>query len=183
MEQKGCRADSGVPVLQQVTLGETTIGDQVTGDLLAYVVRAEAAVYVDSSNLARVAAKLDAKIIGKTFTIAQRGKGGSVLECDIRPLDALPGDKPAEIGDGKVLDNHVCTRAEPGSCCHVIKEDGTLDYSFKAPSYGMSWCQVDRKELCASWLAQENCETFFFALCQPAPGFTRPITAWVCSIE
>jgi hypothetical protein len=183
MERQGCRDAKGVPELRTVTLGQTTIGDQVTSDLLAYVVRATATVYVDDADLARVAKALRATVSGKLMTITQRGRRGFVLACDIAPFEDLPKDEPAKIGDGKVVADHVCTLVEPGSCCHMMKEPFVLDFSFKAPDYGMSWCQVAANETCASWLHAETCVTFFGFLCQPPPGFAREITAWVCSIE
>lgn len=183
MEAGKCRDAAGVAEFRSVPPGRTAIGEIATPDLIAYVVRALGAVYVDPANLARAAAALGASVRGTTMTIARPGARGFTLACAIHPLAELPQDKPAEIGDAKVVAGHVCTLVEPGFCCTMLKEDGSFDFSFRAPSYGMSWCKVEAAETCAAWLHEETCETFPWPLCQPLPGVIRPITAWVCSIE
>lgn len=186
MERPAGRSEAELPQLRGFTPGATTIGSQVDRDVLAYLVRSEAAVYVDPPNVARVAGALDATIDGARMQVRRgrpfSGDKGFLLSCAIRPLHALPGEKPVDVGDAMVMQDHVCTLVAPGSCCIVFPADGSPAFSFKAPSYGLSWCGIAPGETCVSWAAQEVCETFVALDCRPAPGFNRPITAWVCSL-
>lgn len=186
MDPTGSRSDRDVPVLAGVTLGRTTIGSKASPDLLAYVVRAEAIVYVDPPQLARIAAALGATTGGAHLAVRRgrpfRDDARVALECAIRPLSDLPATQPVGMGDGLVVQGHECVLIAPFSCCILSPEDGSPAFSFKAPHYGLSWCGVAPGGTCVSWVAEEECETYWLLNCQPEPGVRRKIAAWVCSM-
>lgn len=187
MEPTASRSKSDLPVLAGVTPGRTKIGSRTSRDLLAYLVRSESVVYVDPPNLPRVAAALAATIDGPRLLVRKAGplRGGDdvALACTTRPLADLPVAQPVGVGDGLVMQDHECVLIAPFACCILWPEDGGEPaFSFKAPHYGLSWCGMTAGATCASWVAEEECETFLLLNCQPEPGLWRKITAWVCSM-
>lgn len=186
MERAGNRSDPDVPVVPGVTPGRTTIGSRASRDLLAYVVRAQSIAYVDARELPRVAAALGARVDGTQLTVRKgppfREGERAAFACAIRPLADLPVAQPVGIGDGVVVQGHECVLIAPFACCILSPDDGSPAFSFKAPHYGLSWCGLAPGGTCASWIAEEECETFWLLDCQPAPGLRRKITAWVCSM-
>ena len=185
MEQKSHSKDSDVPTVEEVELEKTTIGDHVDDDLLAYIVRSEAAIYVATYNLARVAAHLNAEVKDQLLIIRKgkpfAGDNGFLLKCDIKPMESLQAEQLVGIGDGKVRQGEVCSLVAPFTCVNVVSK-GVFSFSHKAPSYGMSICIISAGDTCDSWVAQENCDTFTGQGCQPPPAVNRLIAAYVCSM-
>ena len=169
--------------IEEITLGETTIGDQVNEYLLAYIVADEEIIYIDDKNLDIVTTQLKTTVQDGMLTIRKgepfKGQGGFVLVCKIEPFGDLPHERLVGIGDGKVLQGHVCTVYQPGHCFNHYK-NGVFSRSFKTPSYGMSTCAY-ASDTCDTWVAQETVEVFQQKNCQ-GPSVKKKISAYVCSM-